>query len=436
MFPRWIGLLTIFLAISACAQTNTDAVSLGSTRMLLPPAFTTTVPLNDFGNEATGNFLSYGLVMGTAYNDNVLPEQSTHAIGDNTYSLHPLLTLQNHGTRLTQQFTYSPGFTIYQRTSALNDVDQHLAESLDERLSENMSVSVEEDLDKSSNAFSQTENAAQPGVPVFPISGAVAPYANQLSNTATFGWRYQYGENSLVGATGGYALLHYLNPAQSDGLANTSTADASGFYLHRFAARHYLGAVYQFTQMTVSPTGVPQLHIRLNAVAGSYTVYFTRSFLFSLTAGPQRLQLEDSQLPQYESWKPWIQANITWQADRTALTAAYSRTATTGGGLEGIFETDTIGLSGRWQPAPHWTLGAAGGYLESRPETTFLTATGGHGYSFSFLTMRRLSENWNLQFEYDRLYQRYPGVVAITGNPVSNREAISLSYAIKRHLAQ
>lgn len=429
-----LGWLCLLLTMSCSAQIETQSVAIDPSRMSLPPVFQNVLPSVDA--TTTGNDLSYGVVTSSAYNDNVLPEESSRAIEDSSYSMHPMISLDQSGNRLTQQLAYSLGFTVYQKTSVLNEFDQHLTENLQDRLSENMTLSVQENLDKSSNVFSGQASAFQSGLPPLPISGTVAPYADQFSNALSLGWRYQYSENNLVGVVGNYSVLHYTHPAQTDGLANNSTVDASGFYLHRVDGRHYLGALYQFARLTVSPNNAPDLHIRLNAIAGSYTLYFSRSMLISVAAGPQHLQLEGSQYPQYESWKPWIEANLTLQNSRTALIGSFSRTASTAGGLQGVFETDAAGLSGRWQSTLNWTFGASGSYFTNHPETPFLTGVGGHGYSTSFITMRRLGEYWNLQFEYDRLFQRYPGLVEIANNPLSNREAISLSYSIKRHLAQ
>lgn len=431
-----IGAMVLLLAVSASGQVDTEPGTISSTRMLLPPVFGIAMPGNGLDRQPVGNSLSYGFIVTPGYNNNVLPDQGLHPIADTTYALHPLVSLHQQGSRMVQELTYSPGFTLYQHTTALDDFDQHLSESLQDRLSENMVISVQEDLEKSSNAFSQTSNATNPGLPALPITGAVAPYADQLSNTAVLGLLNQFRENDLVGATGSSGLLDYLNPAQSLGLANTTSLGASGFYLHRFAVRNDLGAVYQFNHLLVSPKNLPQIHIQLNAIAGSYTFYFSRSALVSFTAGPQRTQLTDSALPQYGNWKPFLQANIGWRGERGGFTGFYSESTTSGSGLQGVFQTETIGITGRWQPTIDWSFGGSGGYNDNRPETSFFSALGGHGYSFSFLTIRRLSEYWNLQFEYDHLDQRYTGIAAIAGNPTSDRETISLSYAIKRHLGQ
>jgi hypothetical protein len=47
-----------------------------------------------------------------------------------------------------------------------------------------------------------------------------------------------------------------------------------------------------------------------------------------------------------------------------------------------------------------------------------------------------LSAHFNLQFEYDRLHQSYAGIPAITSNPDSDREMLSIQWQLSRPLGR
>ena len=53
---------------------------------------------------------------------------------------------------------YAPGFTLYQRTSSLNQADQNLSANFQYRLSPNLTATVAEGFQKTSNYLQPTQS--------------------------------------------------------------------------------------------------------------------------------------------------------------------------------------------------------------------------------------------------------------------------------------
>src|SRR5271168_4241539 len=105
-------------------------------QMLTPPPVSDEAYPTTVGSQMRSNYLAAGLIVNTAYNDNVLPGGSTTPIGDVTYSIFPQITLDRITPRQQLALTYSPGFTFYQHTSALNAADQNGTLNFQYRLSQ------------------------------------------------------------------------------------------------------------------------------------------------------------------------------------------------------------------------------------------------------------------------------------------------------------
>jgi hypothetical protein len=121
------------------------------------------------------------------------------------------------------------------------------------------------------------------------------------------------------------------------------------------------------------------------------------------------------------------------------LSAGYSRTVAAGNGLLGTFRADSASASGRWQAARTWILGANVNYANLKPITQlpiFSTTLGGHSIAGMVTVEHALSAHFNLQFEYDRLHQSYAGIPAITSNPDSDREMLSIQWQLSRPLGR
>ena len=87
--------------------------------MLTPPPVSGEAYPTAVGSESRSNYLRAGLTVNTAYSDNVLADVGTGPVSDISYSVFPTIAIDKTTSRLHWMLTYSPGFTLYQHTSAL-----------------------------------------------------------------------------------------------------------------------------------------------------------------------------------------------------------------------------------------------------------------------------------------------------------------------------
>ena len=75
---------------------------------------------------------------------------------------------------------------------------------------------------------------------------------------------------TMIGARGLLNDLHYLNPSQVPGFANSHSKVAEGFYSHRVSVRQYLGAKYAYQSLLATPhNSLTETH----GVELFYTIY-------------------------------------------------------------------------------------------------------------------------------------------------------------------
>ena len=202
-----------------------------------------------FTSETRSNYLRGGLIFSTAYQSDVTTGSNGQPVDDVSYSIFPTISLDQTRSRLHWVFTYSPGFTFYQKTSEFNQANQNLAINLRYRLSPHVTLSVADSFQKTSSVLNQPNtDLASPvsGGVYVPNNSVIAPIADTLTNTANATLTYQFAANAMVGASGTFTNLHYPNPAQVPGLSDSSSRGGSAFYTHRLAKMHYIGATYQY----------------------------------------------------------------------------------------------------------------------------------------------------------------------------------------------
>src|SRR6202453_5284591 len=211
--------------------------------MLTPPPVSGVAYPTAVGSQTRSNYLAAGLILNTAYDDNVLAGGSAIPVRDIIYSILPTISVNQTTPRQNLMLTYSPGFTIYQHTGALNAANQTAALNFQYHLTEHTTVVLSDFFQKSSNVFSQ----------LYPISGeaisgstqsqpaeVIAPYADRLANTSNAGITYQFSRNSMVGASGIVTESNYSNPTEAAGLYNSNSLGGSVFYSLRLSSAQYI----------------------------------------------------------------------------------------------------------------------------------------------------------------------------------------------------
>lgn len=410
------------------------------TPMRTPPPVSGEAYPTATGFEARSNYLRAGLTITPAYNDNVLPSAGSTAICDMTYSISPTLALDHVTPRLHQTLTYTPAITIYEHTSALNDLDQALSINYVYRMSQHSSVSMRDYFYKSSNVFNRPYSVTGTpidGSPLATPQGIIAPWQNALGNTASGEVSYQYRKNRMLGAGGATTRMDYLDKAEAPDLGNSNSRSGSGFYNIRLSETKYAGVMYQYSMFQTS-SAATQSSTQTHTVHFFFTFYPTHDLSLSLSGGPQRYLTAMPPFPDSGAWTPAVTASINWQANRVSLAASYSRIVTGGGGLTGSFLSNNANVSMHWQATRNWTIDPAANYgLQKNVNPALFSAnTGGRTVSGSLSIGRAISEHIRADFAYQRLHQRYGSVSPAALPPDANRESISISYHLDRPLGR
>jgi hypothetical protein len=438
--------LALFAAMPVLSQTG--ASTSGALMQVPPPVSGEAYPAA-VASEARSNYLHAGFVINTAYSDNVLVGNSSTPITDVSYSISPTIALDQTTSRLHQTLTYSPGFRFYQHTSALNEMDQNLAVDFQYRFSPHVTAIVSDVFRKSSNVFNQPyslSGGAISGSTQSPLVPVVAPYANQLSNTANAELTYQFSRNSMIGSSGAFMNLHYPNPDQVPGLYDSNSRGAAGFYSYRLSKDQYLGVTYQYSQFLASSPSAPNdsslndagSETQTHAILMFFTIDLKPSLSLSLSGGPQYYKVSQSPFPALRSWAPAGAVSMGWQGSHTSLAASYLHVVTAGGGLIGAFDSNSANVSARWQLARTWTIGSTASYAITNNVSSSIAQSnpGGHMVSGTVTAQHSISEHLSLGFGYARLHQSYSEIAAVSNAPNTNREYISISYQFGRPLGR
>src|SRR5215472_417973 len=202
-------------------------------RMRTPPPVTGQTFPTELGSRERANYLRYGVVFTPAYSDNVLGGSAGHPVSDMSYSVAPIVAIDESTSRTHWVASYAPGFTFYQRLSARNQADQNASLTFSYRLTPHVTFSAEDVFQKSSNVFNQPNfgfAGLVGGGAEVPNSSVIAPVASQVSNFGTAGLTYQFALNEMVGVNGTLTNLHFPDPSQVPGLFDSASQGGSAFY--------------------------------------------------------------------------------------------------------------------------------------------------------------------------------------------------------------
>jgi hypothetical protein len=431
---------------TAQADSEPAVVEHPEDRMKAPPPVTGMNYNTAYTSEERGNYLRYGMAFTSAHSDNALGGLSSDRVSDFSYSLGPMLVIDETTSRMHWVANYAPGFTVYQQTSSRNEADHNASIDFTYRFSPKLTFSAHDGFQRSSNVFNQTDlgaaGAVSGGTQV-PNFSVIAPIASRLSNAANMNVTYQFALNDMVGAAGTFTNLHYPDPAQVPGLYDSSSQGGSVFYSHRVSDVHYFGVAYQYERLLSYPSRGPS-ETQIHAALMFYTVYPDPHVSISMFGGPE---LADNIEPSGTSagvstrssleWTPAAGASLAWQGRFSSLALSYSHVVAGGGGLIGSVHLDSGTISFRRQLTRSLSGSVTGGYTENKL-IGYLTALAGDGHSIfgTASVQKQLGEHLNCEVGYTRLHQSYSVIPLFAKNPDTNREYISISYQFSRPLGR
>jgi hypothetical protein len=400
--------------------------------MLVPVPVSTGGYSMEFASETPrSNYVSGGLTFMSTYDDNIEAGFSGRRISDDSYSVMPTFSWRQSSSRVLWNLAYAPGFTLYHHHSGLNQYPQNLSLDSQFRLSPHITLSLRDGFAKTSNPFNQlTPDLRTSSGLTQPVAAIISPVTDQITNSGSAQVTYQFGLNSMIGATGLFSYLHYLNPSQVPGLSNSQSTGAEGFYSLRISGRHYVGTRYQFATLLSTPN---HAQTETQSVVMFYTIYLQPNTSLSLYAGPQYSDSYGGGLLPVKNWSPSYGGSVGWQGQRTSFALSAGRTVSAGGGLQGAVNMENATAFIRRQLTKAWIGGLSAYYENSLLLTSQLSATnGGHSISGTLSLHRQIRETLALELAYTRLHQSYPNVTAVSAVPNVNRVWLSLSYQFTR----
>jgi hypothetical protein len=429
-----------------CQATGTDEdeETAPTETMKTPPPVSGQAYPTATGEQVRVNFLTLGLTTEVAYDDNLLAGYATTSQGAEIYSIFPTVTLDRSTLALRAHINYSPGFTFYEPDTAYNEADQNLTTNLQYRVGTNVSLAVQDSLVRSSSLYSgpsgSPEGEVTGGAPI-EATGAVALFADRISNTASVQLNDQISENAMFGVSGQYGLLDYPNPSQVPGLYNSTSWAGAAFCSQHISSRQYLGANFQHVR-DVSYLKGTDSEVESDDVFGFYTIYLrssqTSTLSVSVTGGPEHYTAAQYPEASLAAWTPSGTVGIGWQGHLSSFAASYSRTVTGGGGLPGAYGENATSAFYRRELTPAWELDFTGFYAVLKNDTPLyaFSDVGGHTVTGTASVMHSITRDLKFQIGYDRMEMRYDGIGALTKLPNSDREFGSLIWQFNRPMGR
>ncbi len=440
MLPRVTLILVLLTGCLAWCQveasrSETDN-SADESQLNVPPPVSNQAYSSEFAGDTSSNFLRGGLTLSSAYSNNVTG--GANPVGDMSYSFWPTIGIDKTTEQLHLLINYSPGFTIYQHTSSLNQANQNVGVSLQYRFTPRLTATIQEGFQKTSNVFDQPNPLAYSSVSgASPVSGAaiITPVAELLNNTTSLQVTYQVSPDGMIGTSGNFASLYYPNPSQVAGLFNTRSAGGSLFYSTRFHEKYYIGANYQYQNLLSYQTASPSTRTETQTIFVFLTAYLRPSLSLSISGGPQHYSSTQAPFAPSAAWSPMVMASLGWQGERTTLAASYSRVVTGGGGLGGAYHSNSGTASASWKLSGVWTAGVSLGYSNYNTVTPLFVSSSANGHSISGTAsiQRALNDNINLQLGYSWVNQTYQSVSTSVA-PNTNRVFFSINYQFTKPL--
>lgn len=438
MKRQWSLILALLLAASAAsAQDRTSPVPalIGDDGMVTPtPVSIQAYPTSFATEEPRSNYLSGAISFGSGYDDNIF--MSTPQVHDVDYTLSPSIAIRQSRSLLHWDLRYSPEFTFYQNHSSYDQIGHNFAASAEYRLSSHVTLSLNDALIRTSNLLGQlyqnsTDNGSS-GAPA-PPDAIIAPLADRLSNVGSAQITYQFALNGMVGASGTFSRLHYLNRDQAPGLFDSNGQAATAFYTHRLSGRNYVGASYTFQDLLASPGNA---ETQTNSVILFYSFYLNSRSSFAVFAGPEHATTNGAVSSHFVMWSPAAGVSFGWQGAHTSFTASVSRRISEGGGLAEAVRSENADASLRRQLTERWAVSFGGDYAKNTFLQSLSSGNGGHTFSLNASISRSLGQHVALQLGCTRLQQNYDHLAVPTASANRNRAVASLSYQFERPLGR
>ncbi len=450
MFPRTpsFAIFPFFVALIAAAgvsaqvepsATGNGGGGLDESGMMTPPPVSGMSYANTSSSGARSNYLDANVTVSPAYITNVFPGAGSGATGDFMYSILPSVSFDRSAPRRTEQFSYSPSFNFYQKTSSLDSFDQNASAAFGYRFNPQVALSLEDSFSRISNVFdsSYVFGGSVTGSTLTPTPTVIAPFAEQMINIVDGVLSYQFGLNAMIGGGGSFTKFDLPNPTDAAGLYNSDESGAELFYNRRLSRAQYFGVDFNYGRILAHPSN-GTVETQVQTLRPFYTLYISRACSVSISAGVDRTDATAPQAPESISWSPSVVASVGWQGVRGNIAGSYAHTVTSGGGLLGVYKSNDVSASGGWRFARTWTGDLSANYTDISEVTplTVSSLTGGNTITLGASVQHPIGERFSSSLQYQYLHEDYGSIASIAANPDSNRVSFTFTYQFRKALGR
>ena len=160
------GLLILFVFIAttlAWAQVTPSAVSNApASQMMVPPPVSNINYPTTVGAEVRSNYLRGAVTESTAYISNLYADSGSASIAETTITIMPSIAFDTTTGKRHITAAYSPGFTFYRPSSALNEIDNTATVEGDFHLTPHTAVTASDSFQDSSTPFFNPDGRKSP----------------------------------------------------------------------------------------------------------------------------------------------------------------------------------------------------------------------------------------------------------------------------------
>jgi hypothetical protein len=311
----------------APSATGNDNTTDDSTEMTTPPPVSSQSYPTEVGVENQSNFFRGEIAISTSYIDNLYAGNGSAAISETTFAIQPTVSYDRSIPRQHISLTYKPGFSYYQPTTALNEIDQNVNAVYQFHIAPHVVLNATDTFEKSSTSYGlqdSVDGSSVSGSSPSVTPGIVAPFAERETNAADAELSYQFSPVGMVGGSGSLMKLDYPNPNETAGLYNSDQRGGGAFYNRRISATQYIGMDYQYGWIATYPKG-SESKTQMQTLNAFYSVYPRHNLSISITGGPQRYTISQTGQPATSSCRQSVTASNGFHRLRTNIEAGYSK---------------------------------------------------------------------------------------------------------------
>jgi len=383
------------------------------------------------------NYLRGGVNVSATYDDNPLL-LSSGSTSNTSESVFGNIALAKSTPRMRWTLGYAGGLTVNQKITNENQGSHSLVFDSQFRLSPHVNLRVAENFGISTGYFDSGNSEPVIAGAGGPNASVITPLATQRSTMTTVETNYHFALNDLIGASGSFYYLDFVNVPAETSLTATQSESTSVFWLHRIFGPNWGGVTYRFQRLTYDPDGESLVHSFLF----TDTMKLPGGFSANGFIGPQYsddrgLLPGARQSSETTQWGISGGVSVGWHSGRTSLAGGYFRAITDGGGFSGAVRLDQVNGSFSRELTTSWSAVLSASYGKNNSLTVpFLNSASSIDVTSAGASLgRSIAKSLGFRLGYEHDFQQQLGVPGTsqttplqTFSAHRNRFYVTLSY--------